>query len=301
MPSTATITSFFEFSTGTVIRSAQHNTNFSNFRGHLVPIATDTAASSNLTHDLGAPTHMWRGNYFQYGVMYQNTAGSIPSNPTTGSMALYFQNDGLLYNKHPGGTTGSFHNTLSYLAKGDLFVATGTGTGSRLPLGSDGQVLTADAATTTGMKWASAAAGSVTNWTTVTLTGSWTNNTTYTAMRRTVGDTREYWVHVALAGGGPNSAALTINLGSGDVIDTSKMPGVLANSTPLGHTGRARDAGTQSYEIYPIYVTTTAIGVYTISVSDPAYLIRGAQVTQAVPFTWDDGDDMIIKFSVPIA
>jgi hypothetical protein len=45
------------------------------------------------------------------------------------------------------------------MAKGDLIVATSTATLVRLPLGSTGQVLTADAAETAGVKWATPAGG----------------------------------------------------------------------------------------------------------------------------------------------
>lgn len=44
-------------------------------------------------------------------------------------------------------------------AKGDLAVATGADAASRLPVGSNGQILTADSTQTTGVKWAAAAAG----------------------------------------------------------------------------------------------------------------------------------------------
>jgi lysophospholipase L1-like esterase len=45
-------------------------------------------------------------------------------------------------------------------AKGDLVAATGSGAVSRLGIGTDGFVLTADAASAAGMKWAAAAGGS---------------------------------------------------------------------------------------------------------------------------------------------
>jgi hypothetical protein len=43
--------------------------------------------------------------------------------------------------------------------KGDLYVATASATVARLPVGSDGQVLTADSAQATGTKWATVAGG----------------------------------------------------------------------------------------------------------------------------------------------
>lgn len=49
----------------------------------------------------------------------------------------------------------------SYAAKGDLLVSSGTTTLSKLAVGSNGQVLTADSAQTTGLKWASYGAGSI--------------------------------------------------------------------------------------------------------------------------------------------
>ncbi|MEU0516651.1 hypothetical protein [Streptosporangium sp. NPDC006007] len=44
-------------------------------------------------------------------------------------------------------------------AKGDVFAATGSGVVARLPAGADGQVLTADAAQTSGLKWATPSGG----------------------------------------------------------------------------------------------------------------------------------------------
>jgi hypothetical protein len=46
--------------------------------------------------------------------------------------------------------------SLSGLAtvKGDLFVATGPGTVTRIPAGTDGQVLVVDPTTATGLRWA---------------------------------------------------------------------------------------------------------------------------------------------------
>ena len=62
-----------------------------------------------------------------------------------------------------GGTSGTVTITNSMAtaidAKGDLIGGTGADTFARLAVGTNGQVLTADSAETTGLKWASAASG----------------------------------------------------------------------------------------------------------------------------------------------
>lgn len=105
MPSSQTITSFYSFSALTTIRSGEVNTNFSAFRGHLIPVDPNTAtAAATMTYDLGSIDHMWRGNYAQYGIMYANTSGSVPTVPTTTAYGLYFKNDGNLYKRNSSGT-----------------------------------------------------------------------------------------------------------------------------------------------------------------------------------------------------
>lgn len=103
MPSSATITAFYEFTPLTSIRSAQVNSNFGLFRGHLVPIDASITALTNHAYDLGSEAYSWRGLHAQYGNFYQNTAGSVPASPAAGRMALYFKDDGTLYKKNPAG------------------------------------------------------------------------------------------------------------------------------------------------------------------------------------------------------
>jgi hypothetical protein len=75
-----------------------------------------------------------------------------------------------------GGTSGTVTITNSMAtaidAKGDLIAGTGADAFSRLAIGSNNQVLTADSAASTGMKWATPASGGMTVLATGTLSGS---------------------------------------------------------------------------------------------------------------------------------
>jgi hypothetical protein len=72
-----------------------------------------------------------------------------------------------------GGTSGTVTVTNSMAtaidAKGDLVPGTGADTFARLPVGTNGQVLTADSAEATGLKWATSTSGSMTLLHTITL------------------------------------------------------------------------------------------------------------------------------------
>lgn len=62
-PASATITSFFVFTPGTKAKASEVNTDLQTWRGHIIPVNTDTATGSDNTHDLGATDHRWRRIY----------------------------------------------------------------------------------------------------------------------------------------------------------------------------------------------------------------------------------------------
>ena len=78
-----------------------------------------------------------------------------------------------------GGTSGTVTVTNSMAtaidAKGDLIGGTGADTFARLAVGTNGQVLTADSAETTGLKWATAASGGYTQISSTNIAGSGTS------------------------------------------------------------------------------------------------------------------------------
>jgi hypothetical protein len=79
MPST--ITTYYTFSAGTKARSSQVNTNFSNYRGDLLPVNEATVSASDMTHYLGGSDHRWLGLY----------AGSINLKGATTTAHTIFQ------------------------------------------------------------------------------------------------------------------------------------------------------------------------------------------------------------------
>jgi hypothetical protein len=93
--------------------------------------------------------------------------GAAPATPGAGNVTIYAKADGLVYSKDDAGTEtvmsggggGSVATDAIWDAKGDLAVGTGANTASRLAVGTNGYVLTADSAEATGVKWASVSGG----------------------------------------------------------------------------------------------------------------------------------------------
>lgn len=130
MPSSNTITAFHSFTALTQIKSAEVNTNFSNYRGHIIPVDPSTAtAGATMTYDLGGETHLWRGLYNQYQVMYLNTAGSAPAAPAANHYAMYFKSDGELYKKTSAGVESAVA-PASAAGSSYVHVSVGNGWGS---------------------------------------------------------------------------------------------------------------------------------------------------------------------------
>jgi hypothetical protein len=136
----------------------------------------------------------------------------------------------------------------------------------------------------------------LTPWQSVTFTGSWNTNTTYTGYVKRVGDTAHFQVRLAMSGA-PNSAALTLNLPSGYVVDTAKVFASGANEN-LGHV-TIQDSGTAQYFGRVAYNSTTVVSIRTAGAASTYADLTN--VTQAVPIpTIANGDTFFAEFSVPI-
>lgn len=75
MPSSATITAFYNFAANTKARASYVNNNFSTFRGHIIAIDPNTAtAATTETYDLGSTEYRWRTGYFREVDFKSNTS-----------------------------------------------------------------------------------------------------------------------------------------------------------------------------------------------------------------------------------
>jgi hypothetical protein len=133
-------------------------------------------------------------------------------------------------------------------AKGDLIAATAADTVSRLAVGANGTVLTADSAEATGMKWAAGSAGALTLISSTTFSGSSAHNvndvfsTTY----------QNYLVQInmdAPSATGYNQLRLRVS-GADDTTSNYFWSGVynVSNATtPAGEGGSSQSSFTYSY------------------------------------------------------
>ena len=132
----------------------------------------------------------------------------------------------------------------------------------------------------------------VTDWVSFTPTGSWTTNTTYTGRYRRIGDTAEFDINVLLSGA-PNSATLTVN--TPFTIDIAKGA---SNDLEIIGQLQTSDAGVASYEGFVQYDTPTNV---ICRVYGTASTYAGSNnITQAVPITYGNLDNVHLIFRVPI-
>lgn len=136
------------------------------------------------------------------------------------------------------------------------------------------------------------------SFTSVTPTGTWVSNATYSGLVKRNGDVAEFQVLVSLTGA-PTATGLTITLPSGYVIDTAKLKIGADSVCYLISSGNARDASSSSYPIFARYGSTTTVILNTIDAA--ATSARGGGLSETVPFTFGNGDSVQIQFEVPIS
>ncbi len=126
-------------------------------------------------------------------------------------------------------------------------------------------------------------------WTAYTPTISALTTTSVTGKYRRVNDTLEAYVYVD--SGGSASGTIAVSLPSGLTIDTAKLATTNQNDGALGiatgYSGSAYRYGTSQYR------STTTVAILDITSAD--------YWGTTVPWTWDSGDSLSIRFTVPIA
>ena len=197
-----------------------------------------------------------------------------------------------------GGTSGTVTVTNSMAteitASGDIIVGTGSGTFDNLPIGTTGQVLTADTTVSPyKVKWA-AAGGSFGTWTNFTPT--WTNftvgNGTVTAKYVQNGKVVNFWIRVIL---GSTSSV-------GDVyVD---LPVTAASDDAARGANvfvQFEDSGVGPFvgTVHSVQGISTKIRLLTFSTSGsyPA----GTVLASTVPFTWTTNDQIFISGNYEVA
>jgi hypothetical protein len=180
-----------------------------------------------------------------------------------------------------GGTSGTVTVTNSMAtaidAKGDLIAGTGADTFSRIAVGTNGQVLTADSAEATGLKWAAAGGGGLTLLSTTNLTGSST----------TVSTISQDYIHLYFLlenARGTSDSQLSIAI-NGDTTQANYQSGLIrtfSTTAQLNHdqraiTGSGIDNVTQANQItgtifnYTNATFHTITTAYAITADNPSF------------------------------
>lgn len=133
-------------------------------------------------------------------------------------------------------------------------------------------------------------------WVSVTVTGSWVANTTYTALMKRTGDSASFDIKIATSGA-PTSAVLTLTLPI--TIDTAKI--TVADNTKAFGVGSIWDNNTTTYyQALASYNSSTTLVVHTLD--DAALGIVQGTVTQANPITFAADDFITVRAeNIPVS
>lgn len=130
----------------------------------------------------------------------------------------------------------------------------------------------------------------------VTFTGSWVSNTTYSATCHRIGRFPRFDVGISCSGA-PTSANLTLTAPTGITFTTTG-----SDSGPLGKIigyGSANDDAGTEYPVVVKYVNSSTVSVHALNASG-TYASQTA-VTQAVPFTFGNNDGLRLRFEVLVS
>jgi hypothetical protein len=196
-----------------------------------------------------------------------------------------------------GGTSGTVTVTNSMAtaidAKGDLIGGTGADTFSRLAVGANDTVLTADSTAATGLKWATAASGGLPNATSYSppTSGFTIGNGTITTYYISSGDTVFYYGKITFGSTTSYSAGWKINLpvSAASTVGSAFFYGA-------GGVGTFRDASAAvNYWIQPGCFDANNLAFFIYDTAS-AYPDSGSFMYDPLPVTAASGDE--ITFSI---
>jgi hypothetical protein len=193
-----------------------------------------------------------------------------------------------------GGSSGDVTITNSMAtaidAKGDLVAGTGADAFSRLAVGANDTVLTADSAQATGLKWAAPSSGGFTyaNYT-PTFTGFTKGNANIVARYAQSGKAVNVFVSVTLGSTSSVTGSITVSL---PVTASS-------NSIIYRGLGGITDAGVRVFSMATEVISTTAFELKPL----PASLAYVAEdyVSSTIPMTWTTNDAFFTNFTYEAA
>jgi hypothetical protein len=165
--------------------------------------------------------------------------------------------------------------------KGDLIVATGSGTVVRRGVGGDGTVLTANSAQADGVEWS----GAWTSYTTTT-SGITVGNGTLQARYAQIGKT--VFVEILFTLGSTSAVTGTPQF---SIPVTAKVSSYTFNGTvSLGDYGTATFVGLAG--------NPTGSGVYIAAFNTAGnWGVEAASISATVPFTWTTNDYIAVKMT----
>jgi hypothetical protein len=198
-----------------------------------------------------------------------------------------------------GGTSGTVTITndmaTTITASGDIVVGTGNGTYDNLPIGTTGQVLTADTTVSPyKVKWATASAGSVSSytptWTNLTV-GNGTQAFSYIQIGKFV-QVRGYLTFGSTTSIS-SSPEITLPVASVDYLFQTLVGDLfILDAGTAGIWGKVTWEGTNKVSLNAYKAYTSASGLATQS---------NAGMSSTIPMTWTTGDAIRVQFSYEAA